>query len=80
MRYRDAGTGEFVTEEYALAHPGTTVSETEEGEMEAARQARLEALRAKRAASMHAGKPMTGYKERVAAIDAEIARLEAEGD
>jgi hypothetical protein len=26
--YRDAGTGEFVTEEYAEANPGTTVSET----------------------------------------------------
>jgi len=28
--YRDAGTGEYVTEEYAKANPGTTVSETEE--------------------------------------------------
>ncbi len=27
--YRDAGTGEYVTEEYAKANPGTTVSETE---------------------------------------------------
>lgn len=25
--YRDAGTGEYVTEEYALANPATTVSE-----------------------------------------------------
>lgn len=39
--------------------------------------ARIAALRAKRAASLHLGKPMIGYKDRVAAIDAEIARLEA---
>jgi hypothetical protein len=29
VHYRDAGTGEFVTEEYALANPATTVKETE---------------------------------------------------
>ena len=28
-RYRDAGTGEYVSEEYADTHPGTTVGETE---------------------------------------------------
>lgn len=28
-RFRDAGTGEFVTEEFAQANPETTVSETE---------------------------------------------------
>jgi hypothetical protein len=27
--YRDASTGEYVSEEYALANPHTTVSETE---------------------------------------------------
>jgi FKBP-type peptidyl-prolyl cis-trans isomerase len=27
--YRDAGTGEYVTQEYALANPSTTVSETQ---------------------------------------------------
>lgn len=27
-RYRDAESGEFVTEEYAKKHPKTTVSET----------------------------------------------------
>lgn len=27
--YRDAGTGEYVTEEYANTHPTTTVKETE---------------------------------------------------
>jgi hypothetical protein len=26
--YRDAGTGRFVTKEYAERHPGTTVTET----------------------------------------------------
>jgi hypothetical protein len=26
VNYRDAVTGEFVTKEYALAHPDTTVS------------------------------------------------------
>lgn len=78
MRYRDAITGEFVTEEYALANPETTVSEEEEGEAEQQRQQRLTQLRAKLAASMHAGKPMIGYKDRVAAIEAKIARLEAQ--
>ena len=29
VNYRDAVTGEYVTEEYAEANPGTTVSETE---------------------------------------------------
>lgn len=42
------------------------------------RTERLAELRAKRAASLHAGKPMTGYAERVEAIDREIARLEAQ--
>lgn len=42
------------------------------------RALRLDALRSKRTASLHLGKPMTGYKERVAALDAEIERLEAE--
>lgn len=28
--YRDAATGEFVTAEYAAAHPDTTVAETVE--------------------------------------------------
>lgn len=28
--YRDAGTGEFVTEEFAKANPGTTVRDTVE--------------------------------------------------
>lgn len=28
VRFRDAGTGEYVTEEYALANPNTTVRET----------------------------------------------------
>lgn len=41
------------------------------------RAERIAALQAKRASSLHAGKPMTGYKERVVALDAEIARLEA---
>jgi hypothetical protein len=27
VNYRDAVTGEFVTKEYALAHPDTTVAE-----------------------------------------------------
>lgn len=42
------------------------------------RNQRLAQLRVKREASLHLGKPMTGYKERVEAIDREIARLEAE--
>lgn len=29
IRYRDAVTGEYVSEEYALANPDTTVRETE---------------------------------------------------
>lgn len=29
LDYRDAGTGQYVTEEYADEHPGTTVSESE---------------------------------------------------
>ena len=41
---------------------------------------RLTELRRKRAASMHLGQPAPSYKERVAAIDKEIARLEALGD
>lgn len=31
-RYRDAVTGEYVPEEYALANPDTTVAETVEDE------------------------------------------------
>ena len=27
-KHRDAGTGEYVTEEFAVANPGTTVEET----------------------------------------------------
>ncbi|QBS11457.1 multidrug transporter [Legionella geestiana] len=27
-RYRDAGTGQYVSESYAMRHPGTTVCET----------------------------------------------------
>lgn len=44
------------------------------------REARIAELRRKREASLHQGQPMTGYKDRVAAIDAEIARLEALGE
>jgi len=29
-KYRDAGTGEYVTEEYAEEHPDTTVAEEDE--------------------------------------------------
>jgi hypothetical protein len=32
VRYRDATTGEYVTEEYAKEHPDTTVAETERDE------------------------------------------------
>jgi hypothetical protein len=70
-RYRDAETGEFVTEEYALAHPGTTVSEEMMTDEE--REARTELLKAKLAASL--GQP--GYADRVAAIEAELERLRA---
>jgi hypothetical protein len=59
--------------------------------MEASREARIAQLKAKRAASMHLGKPAPSYVERVAAIDRAIeaalnelgmekARLEAEDD
>jgi hypothetical protein len=43
------------------------------------RAQRTEQLRAKLEASLHLGKPMMGYKERAAAIQAELDRLEAEG-
>lgn len=32
VKYRDAVTGEYVTEDYAKANPETTVAETDEGE------------------------------------------------
>lgn len=44
------------------------------------RDARIAELQRKRAASMHLGQPAPSYKERVAAIDKEIARLEALDD
>ena len=34
VRYRDAVSGEYVTEEYAREHPDTTVAETEQDEDE----------------------------------------------
>lgn len=39
--YRDAGTGKFVTEEYAEANPSTTVAETEQEEDPAAEAERI---------------------------------------
>ena len=44
-KYRDAGTGEYVSEEYAKANPGTTVAEDDSrvAELEE-RVAALEAL------------------------------------
>lgn len=44
------------------------------------RDARLVELQRKRAASMHLGQPAPSYKERVDAIDKEIARLEGLDD
>lgn len=41
-------------------------------------QQRIEDLKRKLASSMHAGKPMGGYEQRVKAIRAELAKLEAE--
>lgn len=48
------------------------------GHVVTAREQRLVELRRKREASLHLGKPMPSYKERVEAIDHEIARLEAD--
>lgn len=72
MRYRSAITGEYVSEEFALANPDTTVSE-EEPSSDEDRQAEIARLEAKLAASR--GQP--GYKDRTAAIEAELERLRA---
>lgn len=69
-RHRDAETGEFVTEEYALAHPGTTVSE--EVLDDGGREKQIRTLELKLAASQSLG---DGYRDRVAQIEAELERL-----
>lgn len=68
-RHRNAQTGEFVTEEYALAHPDVTVSETvlTDDEREAER-GRLKALLA-------ASEGQPGYAAREKEIRRQLDRL-----
>lgn len=71
-RYRNTETGEFVSEDFAKENPGVVeIDLTDEQRSE-----RIATLQRKRKASLRADRtPLPGYAARVAAIDAEIARL-----
>ncbi len=68
-RHRSAETGEFVSEEFAAAHPNETVSETVLSDED--REAERERLKGLLRASL--GQP--GYKDRVKEIEAQLAKL-----
>lgn len=74
-RHRDAGTGEFVSKDFAEANPGTTVSEATAPADRVA--ALLAAARVAAGAMNHSAPCHNEYWQAVEALEAAIAAFDA---